>query len=109
MAEVGFDALVLDMQHGMGIGPDRAADWIQLVARCGVTPFVRVPWNEPAFVQWVLDAGALGIIVPLIGSYADAAKAGGACRYSRWGTGVWGRIACATTVAPTTSSMPTRK
>jgi 4-hydroxy-2-oxoheptanedioate aldolase len=81
MAEVGFDALVLDMQHGMGIGPDRAADWIQLVARCGVTPFVRVPWNEPAFIQWVLDAGALGIIVPMINSYADAVKAGGACRY----------------------------
>jgi len=82
MAEAGFDALVLDMQHGMGIGPDRAAAWVQLVSRSGVTPFVRVPWNEPAYMQWVMDAGALGIIVPMIGSYDDAVKAGGACRYA---------------------------
>ena len=32
MAHVGFDALVLDMQHGMGIGPDRAAQWLQVVS-----------------------------------------------------------------------------
>ena len=31
MANVGFDALVLDMQHGMGIGPDRAASWLATV------------------------------------------------------------------------------
>ena len=85
MAEAGFDALVLDMQHGMGIGPDRAATWVQLVVGLGPTPFVRVPWNEPAYMQWVLDAGALGIIVPLIGSYDDAVKAGGACRYEPLG------------------------
>ncbi|HEX2171855.1 MAG TPA: aldolase/citrate lyase family protein [Dehalococcoidia bacterium] len=85
MAEAGFDALVLDMQHGMGIGPDRAVTWVQLVARIGTTPFVRVPWNEPAYMQWVLDAGCLGVIVPLIGSYEDAAKAGGACRYEPLG------------------------
>ena len=85
MTEAGFDALVLDMQHGMGIGPDRAATWIQLVVGRGPTPFVRVPWNEPAYMQWVLDAGALGVIVPLIGSYEDAVKAGGACRYEPLG------------------------
>ncbi|MFC1988912.1 HpcH/HpaI aldolase/citrate lyase family protein [Chloroflexota bacterium] len=81
MANVGFDVLLLDMQHGMGIGPDRAALWIQAVATTDTVPFVRVPWNEPFFIQWVLDAGALGIVVPLVNNYEEAAKAGGACRY----------------------------
>jgi 2-keto-3-deoxy-L-rhamnonate aldolase RhmA len=32
------------------------------------------------YIQWVLDAGAYGVIVPLVNSYEEAAKAGGACR-----------------------------
>lgn len=85
LASCGFDALVLDMQHGMAIGPDRLGPWIQLVDRIGLPPFVRVPWNEPVYMQWALDAGAMGVIVPLIGSYEDAVKAGGACRYEPLG------------------------
>lgn len=81
MANAGFDALVLDMQHGMGIGPDRAATWLQAVSTTETVPMVRVPWNEPQYVQWVLDAGAYGVIVPLVNSKEEAAKAGGACRY----------------------------
>lgn len=81
MANAGFDALVLDMQHGMGIGPDRAATWLQAVSTTETVPMVRVPWNEPQYVQWVLDAGAYGVIVPLVNNKEEAAKAGGACRY----------------------------
>ncbi|MSQ12875.1 MAG: 2,4-dihydroxyhept-2-ene-1,7-dioic acid aldolase [Dehalococcoidia bacterium] len=81
MANAGFDALVLDMQHGMGIGPDRAATWLQAVSTTQTVPMVRVPWNEPVFIQWVLDAGAYGVIVPLVNNREEAAKAAGACRY----------------------------
>ena len=81
IANAGFDALVLDMQHGMGIGPDRAALWLQAVSTKDTVPIVRVPWNEPAYIQWVLDAGAYGVIVPLVNSREEAAKAAGACRY----------------------------
>jgi 4-hydroxy-2-oxoheptanedioate aldolase len=81
IANVGFDVLVLDMQHGMAIGPDRAALWLQAVSTTNTMPMVRVPWNEPFFIQWVLDAGAYGVIVPLVNSREEAAKAGGACRY----------------------------
>jgi len=80
MANAGFDAMVLDMQHGMTIGPDRAGIWFQAVS-ANTVPFVRVPWNEPVFIQWVLDAGAYGVIVPLVNNREEAAKAGGACRY----------------------------
>jgi len=81
MARAGFDALILDMQHGMTIGPDRAAIWLQIVGQTDVVPIVRIPWNEPTFAQWVLDAGALGVIIPMVNSVADARKAIGACRY----------------------------
>lgn len=81
LGSAGFDALVLDMQHGMTIGPDRAGLWLQAVGNTDAVPVVRVPWNEPVFIQWVLDAGAMGVIVPLVNNLEDASKAGGACRY----------------------------
>ncbi len=81
MARAGFDALILDMQHGMGIGPDRAVIWLQIVGQTDTTPIVRVPWNDPVYIQWVLDAGAMGVIVPMINSIEDAKKAIGASKY----------------------------
>jgi len=94
MAEAGFDAMVLDMQHGFSLAPDRAGPWIQFVAALGVTPWVRVPWNDPVWMQWALDAGALGVIVPLVNTYDEACRAGAACRY--WPLG--GRSAAGTRV-----------
>lgn len=82
MANSGFDALVLDMQHGMGIGPDRAVQWLQVVSTTNTVPIVRVPWNEPVFIQTVLDAGAYGVIVPLVNNGLEAIKAGKASRYA---------------------------
>lgn len=81
LAHVGYDAMVLDMQHGMGIGPDRAAKWIQAVSSTDTVPVVRIPWNEPVYFQWALDAGAYGIIVPLVSNAEEATKAGMSCRY----------------------------
>lgn len=90
MAHSGFDVLVLDMQHGMTIGPDRAAAWLQAVGNAEVAALARVPWNEPVHIQYILDAGADGVIVPLIASPADAAKAAGSCRYPPLGFRSWG-------------------
>lgn len=81
MARAGFDALILDWQHGMGIDNRHVATWMQIVGQTEVTPFVRVPWNEPVYAQWALDAGALGIIVPMVNDATEARKAAGACRY----------------------------
>jgi len=85
MTRAGFDALVLDMQHGMTIGPDRAGVWLQIVGQCDIAPLVRLPWNEPAYAQWVLDAGAMGVIIPMISTVQDARKAIGACKYPPMG------------------------
>jgi 4-hydroxy-2-oxoheptanedioate aldolase len=81
VANSGFDAIILDMQHGMTIGPDRAGLWFQAVSTTNCVPLVRVPWNEPFFIQWALDAGAYGVVVPLVDTIEDANKAGGAARY----------------------------
>jgi 4-hydroxy-2-oxoheptanedioate aldolase len=45
------------------------------------TPIVRVPWNEAWLIKPVLDAGAMGVIVPMIRSRDDAAAAVRAVRY----------------------------
>ncbi|MGH2461700.1 MAG: HpcH/HpaI aldolase family protein [Chloroflexota bacterium] len=81
MAHAGFDALVVDMQHGMAIGPDRAAAAFQVISATDTVPFVRVPWNDPIPVQYAIDAGAYGVIVPMVNSREEAMKAVGACRY----------------------------
>ncbi|MBI4329616.1 MAG: 2,4-dihydroxyhept-2-ene-1,7-dioic acid aldolase [Chloroflexi bacterium] len=82
MAHAGFDGLVLDMQHGMGITSQQAAQWFQAVSTTETVPLVRVGWNDPVHIQWALDAGAYGVIVPLVNSYEEAVRAGGACRYA---------------------------
>ncbi|MBI2942257.1 MAG: 2,4-dihydroxyhept-2-ene-1,7-dioic acid aldolase [Chloroflexi bacterium] len=81
MAHAGFDALVLDMQHGAGIGPDRPVTALQAISTTDTVPLVRVPWNDPVYIQYALDAGAYGVIVPLVNSRADAERAVDARRF----------------------------
>jgi len=81
LAHCGFDALVLDMQHGCALTPERAVRCIQAMAGTDTDPFVRIPWNRPEWAQFVLDAGAYGVIIPLVNSYEEAVEAVGAVRY----------------------------
>src|ERR671919_1000497 len=80
MARQGFDALVVDMQHGL---TDMNDVWpmLQAISQTDTVPVVRVPWNDPATIMKALDLGAYAIIVPLINTAEDAAKAVAACRY----------------------------
>jgi 4-hydroxy-2-oxoheptanedioate aldolase len=80
MARQGFDALCVDMQHGLS---DFSDVWpmLQAISQTDTVPVVRVPWNDPPIIMRALDAGAYGIIVPLVNTAADAAKAVAACRY----------------------------
>jgi 4-hydroxy-2-oxoheptanedioate aldolase len=81
MVRAGFDALILDWQHGMGIDSREMVTWLQQVGQTDTVPFVRTPWNEPVYAQWALDAGAMGIIIPMVDDAEQARKAIGACRY----------------------------
>ena len=80
MARQGFDALCIDMQHGL---TDFSGLWpmLQAISQTDTVPIVRVPWNDPAIIMRALDAGAYGIIVPLVNTAEEAAAAAAACRY----------------------------
>jgi 4-hydroxy-2-oxoheptanedioate aldolase len=80
MARQGFDALVVDMQHGTTELSD-VLPMLQAISQTDTVPVVRVPWNDPAIIMKALDLGAYAIIVPLVNTAEDAAKAVAACRY----------------------------
>ncbi|MHB8578120.1 MAG: HpcH/HpaI aldolase family protein [Dehalococcoidia bacterium] len=80
MAQQGFDWLTIDMQHGL-IDYSDAVHMLQAISTTTVTPFVRVPWNDPPTIMKVLDAGAYGVVVPLVNTAEEAERAVGACRY----------------------------
>ena len=81
MAHAGYDAVIIDMQHGMAVTTDKAVACLQAISTTDTVPMVRLPWNDPQVIQFVLDAGAYGVIVPLVNTYDDAVAAGRASRY----------------------------
>ena len=80
MAHTGVDWLCVDMQHGC-IDYSDVVPMLTAISTTNVTPFVRVPWNEPAMIMKVLDAGAYGVIVPMVSNREEAERAVAACRY----------------------------
>jgi len=85
MAKSGFDWLTVDMEHS-AITLDLAQQLIQIIELCGVAPLVRVGENDPNLIKRVMDAGAHGIIVPMVNTKEDAMKAVNAVRYPPEGT-----------------------
>lgn len=88
-ASQGFDYACVDLQHG----PVDVAAMVQMVQAIrlhDVTPIVRVSWSEPWMIMQVLDAGALGVIIPMIDTAEQAAQAVAACRYPPRGTRSFG-------------------
>lgn len=80
LAKGGFDWVLVDMQHGC-MGYETAVEMIRAIDLAGITPLVRVPWNEPGIVGRMLDAGAMGIVAPMINSVEAAQSLVDACRY----------------------------
>ena len=78
MARQGFDALCVDLQHGLS---DFSDLWpmLQAISQTDTVPVVRVPWNDPAIIMRALDAGAYAIIVPLVNTAEEARAAVAAC------------------------------
>jgi 4-hydroxy-2-oxoheptanedioate aldolase len=80
LAHAGFDWLFLDMEHGP-IGIESVHAMITATTGTRAAPIVRVPWNVHWLAKPVLDAGAMGIIFPMIRSAAEAEEAARAMRY----------------------------
>jgi 4-hydroxy-2-oxoheptanedioate aldolase len=84
MAEQGYDSVTIDMQHG-AVSYEGALGMLQAMRASGVVPMVRVPWNEPGVIMKALDAGAYGIICPMVDTAEDAARLVSYMRYPPYG------------------------
>ena len=73
MASLGWDWLLVDMEHGP-ISLSEAPALIAAVRAHGVVPFVRVAWNESSQIQRALDLGTFGILVPVVNTADDARR-----------------------------------
>jgi len=80
MAQAGYDWLTIDLEHS-AISISQAQDLIRVIELCGTTPLVRVGENNATIIKRVMDAGAHGVIVPMVNSKTDAEKAVGALNY----------------------------
>jgi 4-hydroxy-2-oxoheptanedioate aldolase len=81
MARAGWDSVTLDLQHGL-IDYASAVPMLQALATTNVVPMARVPWNEAGIIMKLLDAGALGIVCPMINTAEECERFVGACRYA---------------------------
>ena len=89
LAEQGFDSLTVDMQHGMNDIRDAVAI-LQAIRASGVAPLARVPWLEPGIIMKSLDAGALGVICPMINNREQAERFVSYVRYPPGGVRSFG-------------------
>ncbi|MFH0964013.1 MAG: aldolase/citrate lyase family protein [Planctomycetota bacterium] len=74
MADAGFEWLCIDTEHG-AIDLETCVGMMQAMRGTACVPLVRLPMNNPLWIRRVLDAGAAGIIVPLVNSAEEAALA----------------------------------
>ena len=91
MAHQGWDSLTVDMQHGV-VDYQAAATMLAAISTTDVTPLVRVPWLDPGIIMKMLDAGAYGVICPMVNTVADAETLVSACRYPPDGSRSFGPI-----------------
>ncbi len=71
MACVGWDWLLVDVEHSL-VGFETMVNCFRASQLGGAVPLARVPWNETIWIQRALDAGALGLVVPMVNTVKDA-------------------------------------
>jgi 4-hydroxy-2-oxoheptanedioate aldolase len=91
MAHAGWDSLTIDLQHGV-IDYTSLVPMLQAISTTATVPIVRVPWLEPGILMKTLDAGAYGVICPMINTRDEAAKLVACTRYAPMGTRSFGPV-----------------
>ncbi|MEO7253311.1 MAG: aldolase/citrate lyase family protein [Casimicrobium sp.] len=81
LGHAGFDSVTVDMQHGM-FDFTQAVPILQALSATPAVPIARAPWNDTAVIMHLLDAGAYGVICPMINNRAEAERLVAACRYA---------------------------
>jgi 4-hydroxy-2-oxoheptanedioate aldolase len=94
LANAGFDWICVDLQHGLLDYRD-LTHMLPAISTTATTPIVRVSGNDPKEIMKVLDAGAMGVIVPLVNNRREAEAAVGACMYPPDGGRSFGPIRAA--------------
>lgn len=85
----GVHAVTVDLQHGM-LGFSDALGMMQAISATPATPMVRVPTLDPAQIMHLLDAGAYGVICPMISTPEQTKTLVDACRYPPLGNRSFG-------------------
>ncbi|MEQ8823918.1 MAG: aldolase/citrate lyase family protein [Filomicrobium sp.] len=80
MAHQGYDSLTIDLQHG-AMAYDTAFSMLQAISTTDTVPMARVPWHDPGIMMKLIDAGAYGLICPMVNSAEIAKQFVAACRY----------------------------
>lgn len=91
MAQQGWDSLTIDLQHGLADAGD-LIPMLQAISTTATVPVVRVPWLEPGILMRALDAGAYGVICPMVSSREDAQRLVAYTHYAPRGTRSYGPV-----------------
>lgn len=91
MAHQGWDSLTIDLQHGV-VDYQAMVGMLQAIGTTATVPLVRVPWLEPGILMKTLDAGAYGVICPMVNSREDAQRLVAYTHYAPRGTRSFGPV-----------------
>ena len=91
MAHQGWDTLTIDLQHGV-VDYQAMVTMLQAISTTPTVPVVRVPWLEPGILMKALDAGAYGVICPMVNTREDAQKLVAYTHYAPQGTRSFGPV-----------------
>jgi 4-hydroxy-2-oxoheptanedioate aldolase len=80
LAHLGFDWLLIDQEHG-AIDAPLTQSLLQAISTTETIPLIRVPSNKEEWIGRALDAGAYGVIVPMVNTREEAEEAVRAARY----------------------------
>jgi 4-hydroxy-2-oxoheptanedioate aldolase len=84
MARIGWEWLVVDVEHSP-VGFETMVNCFRAIQLGGAVPMARLPWNDTIWIQRTLDAGALGLVVPMVNTVQDAEQAVANCRFATQG------------------------
>ena len=91
MMAADWDSYTIDMQHSL-VDWHSALTMLQTLSQDDKPLLMRVPWLDPAWIMRALDAGAYGIVCPMINTRDDCEAFVGACRYAPVGYRSWGPV-----------------
>jgi 4-hydroxy-2-oxoheptanedioate aldolase len=96
------------MQHGV-IDYQTAVTMLQSISTTPTIPLARVPWNDPAHLMKILDAGVYGVICPMISTREQAEALVQACKYPPAASGAGDRCGRRFMLARIMETMPMPK